>query len=77
LQKSSGHLLLAFDLSYLPKSGKATPGVGKYWSGSAQMPMWGLEADLLSVIDIDHHTAFHLDASKPLPKQKEQPSRLA
>ena len=29
LQKSSGHLLLAFELSYLPKSGKATPGLGK------------------------------------------------
>lgn len=55
------HFLLAFDLTYLPKSGKATYGTGKYWSGSAQQTLWGLEAGLLSVIDLDNHTAFHLD----------------
>jgi hypothetical protein len=62
LQKGSGHYIIAFDLSYLPKSGKATSGVGKYWSGAAQDTLWGLEVGLLSVIDVDNHTAFHLDA---------------
>jgi hypothetical protein len=62
LQKGSGHYLLAFDLSYLSKSGKATQGMGKYWSGTAQTTLWGLEVGLLSVIDIENHTAFHLDA---------------
>jgi hypothetical protein len=75
-QMSSGHLLLAFDLTYLPKSGKATSGVGKYWSGSAQMPMWGLEAGLLSVIDIDHHTAFHLDAIQTPAKAEREAKQI-
>ncbi len=30
----SGDFLLCFDLTYLPKSGKSTARVGKYWSGS-------------------------------------------
>lgn len=33
-QHGSGHYVLALNASYLPKSGKATPGVGKYWSGA-------------------------------------------
>lgn len=61
-QHCSEHLLLAFDLTYLPKAGKATYGAGKYWSGSAQQTLWGLEAGLLSVIDLDNRTAFHLEA---------------
>ena len=60
-QHGSGHYILAFDPSYIRKSGQATTGVGKYWSGSAQTTLWGLEAGLLSVVDIDYHTAFHLD----------------
>jgi hypothetical protein len=75
-QMSSGHLLLAFDLTYLPKSGQSTPGVGKYWSGSAQMPMWGLEAGLLSVIDMDHHTAFHLDAIQTPAKAEREAKQI-
>jgi hypothetical protein len=60
-QNGSGHYVLAFDPTYISKSGKATPGVGKYWSGKAQQGLWGLEGGLLSVVDVVHHTAFHLD----------------
>ena len=62
LTHGSLHFLLAFDLTYLPKAGRATYGTGKYWSGAAQDTLWGLEAGLLSLLDIDNHTAFHLDA---------------
>lgn len=61
-QHGSGHYVLALDASWLPKSGKATPGVGKYWSGTAQKALWGLETCLLSAIDVDKRTAWHLDA---------------
>lgn len=61
MQHGSGHYVLAFDPTYIRKSGKATAGAGKYWSGSAQRSRWGLEAGLLSVIDVDDHTAYHLD----------------
>jgi len=81
-QYGSGHYVLALDASWLSKSGKATPGVGKYCgaarrSGSAQKPLWGLEACLLSVIDVDKHTAWHrraapLDAAQtPGPDERE------
>ena len=70
-QQGSGHYLLAFDASYLPKSGTKTPGVGKYWSGCASKALPGLELGLLSVIDVDYHTAFHLDvALTPGPKER-------
>jgi hypothetical protein len=72
LKKGSGHYIIAFDLSYLSKSGKATSGVGKYWSGAAQRALWGLEAGLLSVIDVDNHTAFHLDAIQTPDKSERQ-----
>ncbi|MBD2705444.1 transposase [Spirosoma sp. BT702] len=62
-QHGSGHYLLAFDASYLPKSGTKTPGLGKYWSGCAGRALLGLELGLLSAIDVDYHTAFHLDAA--------------
>lgn len=61
-QYGSGHFLLALDASYLPKSGNATPGLGQFWSGSAGKALWGLELSLLSVIDVEQHTAWHLDA---------------
>lgn len=59
----SGHYLLAFDASYIPKSGKNPPGLGKCWSGSASQALPGLELGLLSVIDADSHRAFHVDAA--------------
>lgn len=61
-QHGSGHYLVGFDPTYLRKAGKATPGVGKYWSSVAQQVCWGLELGLLSILDVYHHTAFHLDA---------------
>lgn len=61
-QHGSGHFLIALDASYLPKSGKHTPAVGKYWSGCAQKALPGLEVSLLSVIDVEQRKAWHLDA---------------
>jgi hypothetical protein len=58
----SGHFVLALDASFLPKAGKATPGRSKFWSGTAQQALWGLEVSVLSVIDVERHTAWHLDA---------------
>lgn len=50
----------------------ATCGIGKYWSGSAQAALWGLEAGLLSVIDVDYHTAFHQDVVQTPPTLERQ-----
>ncbi|HKK12189.1 MAG TPA: transposase [Flavobacteriaceae bacterium] len=66
ISQGSGHYAIAFDPSYVNKSGKKTPGVGWYWSGCANRAKWGLEIGGLAAIDIDNHTAFHLEAVQTL-----------
>jgi len=66
LQHGSGRYAIAFDPSYISKSGKKTPGVGWYWSGCANQAKWGLEIGGLAAIDIDNHIAFHLEAVQTL-----------
>jgi hypothetical protein len=61
-QSGSGHYVLAFDPSYIRKSGRQTPQVGSYWSGCSGRAEWGLEAGCIAVIDVEKRTAFHLDA---------------
>jgi len=53
LSHGSGKYAIAFDPSYISKSGKKTPGVGWYWSGCANQAKWGLEIGGLAAIDID------------------------
>ena len=62
IEHASQHVTIAFDPSYISKSGKATPGVGYFWSGVAGKAKWGLEISGIGAIDIENHTAFHLEA---------------
>jgi len=66
LSSGSGRYAIAFDPSYISKAGKKTPRVGFYWSGCANQAKWGLEIGGLAAIDIDNHTAFHLEAVQTL-----------
>ena len=71
LSQGSGHYVIAFDPCYVSKSGKKTPGVNWYWSGCANSSKWGLEIGGLAAIDIDNHTAFHLEAIQTLNSEKQ------
>lgn len=62
---------IAFDPSYISKSGKHTPGVGYFWSGCAGKAKWGLEINGIAALDLDNHTALHLEAVQTLPKEGE------
>jgi hypothetical protein len=62
--------VIAFDPSYIDKSGKKTPGLGWYWSGSSGQSKWGIEIGGIAAIDIDSHTAFHLEALQTLIQGK-------
>ena len=53
---------IAFDPSYVSKSGKKTPGIGYFWSGSASASKIGLEFCGIAALDKENHTAYHLDA---------------
>jgi hypothetical protein len=48
----SKDLIVALDASFIPKSGKKTDGLGKFYNGSAQVVEKGLEISLLSLVDI-------------------------
>jgi len=54
--------IVAFDPSYIKKSGKKTYGLGMYWSGCASRAKWGLDICGFAAVDITLNTAFHLNA---------------
>ena len=59
---ASKKLAIAFDPSYISKSGKSTYGLGNFWSGQAGEVKWGLEISGIAAVDLENHTAFHLEA---------------
>jgi hypothetical protein len=65
-----------FDPSYIQKSGRSTPGVGYFWSGSAGKTKRGIEISGLAVGDVENHTAYHYHAKQTL-QQKGKESLLA
>jgi hypothetical protein len=54
--------ILAFDPSYIRKSGKHTQGLDWFWSGTAQTTKKGLEIGCLAVVDVKNETAMHMEA---------------
>lgn len=60
-QYLSDNLVIAFDPSYLTKSGKATSGIGYFYSGSAGRTLRGLELCGLAAIDQTDKSVLHLE----------------
>lgn len=63
----SKELVIAFDPSYISKSGRCTFGGGKYWSGVAKTSKWGLDICGFAVVDIEKNSALHLNAWQTPP----------
>ena len=61
-KKGKGRNAIAVDPSYIKKSGRCTPCVGPYWSGSAGAVKRGLEILGIGVIDVDLHECIMLKA---------------
>jgi len=61
-QSCSDELILAFDPSYMPKSGKKTAHVGRFWSGKDQAVKPGIEIGSIAVVDVQNGTALSLEA---------------
>lgn len=68
----SSDRILAFDPSFLPKSGKHTDGVGKYWSGCAGQVKPGMEMSGLAAVDLVDKTAMHLMAVQTVLKDENE-----
>jgi len=71
-QSLSTDLAIAFDPSFLPKSGKHTPGLGYFYSGCAGRELRGLELSGLAVIDQQDKTALHLEAIQTINLQQDE-----
>jgi hypothetical protein len=67
LEQKIPECVVAFDPSYILKSGKNTYGLGNYWSGCAKKAKLGLEICGFAAIDVSEKTAFHLNAIQTPP----------
>src|SRR3982751_1328911 len=56
--------ILAFDPTFVPKSGNQTPGLYPFWNGSDRRAQKGLEAGVLALIDVEDHMAYHIEATQ-------------
>lgn len=65
-KNTSRQRMIAFDPSYIRKSGKRTPGIGYFWSGCAGRAKWGLELCGFAAVDISANTALHCFAAQTL-----------
>ena len=55
---------IAIDASYISKSGKKTPYIGKFWSGCASAMKRGLEILGIGIVDIDSRDCMTLRAEQ-------------
>ncbi|MCP4372363.1 MAG: transposase [Deltaproteobacteria bacterium] len=75
-QTCSGHRIIAGDCSFIPKSGKKTPHLGKFWNGCVSKALPGLEISSLAVVDIETNTAFHLECKQTPGNFPDEESRI-
>lgn len=57
----SKDMIVAFDPTFITKSGKKTPGLARWWSGTHQRALKGLEIGCLSIVDVQAETAMSLE----------------
>jgi putative transposase len=69
-------LALVIDSSHIAKSGKHTPGLGKYWESKQGKAVKGLEVSCCAVVDQDGHFALPLDALQTPASFAEGENRL-
>lgn len=62
--------IIAFDPSYLPKSGKHTPGASYFWSGCANATKYGLEISGFASVGLESRTAMHLYAKQTIGQDR-------
>ncbi len=63
-------LVLAMDATFVGKSGKHTPGLGRFWNGSEGRAEKGLEVSLAAVVNVETKTAYALEARQTVVSAK-------
>ncbi len=59
-----GSVVAAIDCSFIPKSGKKTFGIDRFWSGCLQKAKRGLEISVIALVDVETRMAWTLDATQ-------------
>ena len=67
--------ILAFDPSYMAKSGQHTEGLGYFWNSSVGRAQRGLEVNVLSWVDVTANTAYALSAEMTPPGESKGDSK--
>ena len=60
----SGKKILAYDPSFVKKSGKKTYGKEYFWNGSQGQAERGLELSLIGIVDVEENKAYALSAKQ-------------
>ncbi|MEO6726811.1 MAG: transposase, partial [Blastocatellia bacterium] len=79
--RSSHELIVAQDASFIPKSGKKTYGLDRFYNGCAGRPERGLEISALAVVDVTQKGVYlaavsQTPASLELKKEQADATRL-
>lgn len=69
-------LIGAMDCSFIPKSGKHTEGLGKFYHGSRGKAEKGLEISTLAVVNVTENTAYNLSTRQTPATMKNDESRV-
>lgn len=69
-------LIGAMDCSFIPKSGKHTEGLGKFYNGSRGKAEKGLEISTLAVVNVTENTAYNVSTLQTPATMKNDESRV-
>ena len=69
-------LIAATDCSFIPKSGKHTEGLGKFYNGVPGKAEKGLEISTLAVVNVTENTAYPLSTRQTPATRKNDASRV-
>jgi hypothetical protein len=69
-------LIAATDCSFIPKSGKHTDGLGKFYNGVHGKAEKGLEINTLSVVNVTENTAYNLSTRQTPATNRDDESRI-
>ena len=72
----SSVMISAIDCSFIPKSGKHTEGLGKFYNGSQGKAEKGLEIFTIAVIDLEKNTGYHLSTRQTVAINNDEETRV-
>lgn len=67
-------VIAVMDCSFIPKSGKQTPGMDYFYNGSASRTERGLEISVLAVVDVKARRGYSLSVRQTPAKLKSSPA---